>query len=101
MQKVTPVFLKGYQYILLIVGTMTGLILATILSSVLYDPPRIDYQTIFGEAYLGYAVLNYSILVCFAALFVIMGLLFGEELLRRRGYHESKILAMEKKETKA
>jgi len=92
MQKITPVFFKGYQYLLLIVGSLTGLVLSSVLSSFIFDPPRTDYQALFGDDYLGYVLLNWSMLVFFAMIFVIMGLIFAENLLHRREYHASEVL---------
>ena len=96
MKKITPIFFKGYQYLILIVGSITGLILSSVLISVIFDPPRTDYQVLFGEAYLGYALLNWSLLVFFALIFIVIGLIMGEELLHRRGYHATEILDKKK-----
>lgn len=83
------ILFKDRKYAITILGCFMFLIISSFLSAYLLPSrPVIDFQTYYGSGYIIYISLNWIMLVSFCIMFIFMGLLIAERIIRIRGYYE-------------
>lgn len=91
MEKITlkTILFTEKQYFSTLIACFGVMIIASVISTYKYPKPTIDYIAYYGSNYLMYVALNWIMLGAMVSMFIVLGFLMAERILRSRDYYEN------------